>query len=73
MGKAGRADAADQQNGQQKQRPAQPGRVQRVQRTLLQTILDKLLADQEHVQQTAEALVAAADTDLTAQDLMYFG
>ena len=45
----------------------------RVQRTLLQTILDKLLADQEHVQQTAEALVAAADTDLTAQDLMYFG
>ena len=45
----------------------------RVQRSLLQTILDKLLADQENVQENAKTLVAAADTDLTAEDLMYFG
>ena len=45
----------------------------RVQRSLLQTILDKLLADQENVQENAKALAAAANTDLTAENLMYFG
>ncbi len=45
----------------------------RVQRSLLQTILDRLLDDQENVQENAKALAAAADTDLTAENLMYFG
>lgn len=45
----------------------------RVQRSLLQTILDKLLAAQDKVEENAEALAAAARTDLTAEDLMYFG
>lgn len=45
----------------------------RVQRNLLQTILDRLIADQEKVQENAKALAAAAQTDLTAEDLMYFG
>ena len=45
----------------------------RVQRALLQTIFDKLLAAQDKVEENAEALAAAAETDLTAEDLMYFG
>ena len=45
----------------------------RVQRSLLQTILDRLLADQENVQDNAKALAAASDTNLTAENLMYFG
>lgn len=45
----------------------------KVQRSMMQSLLDALIADQENVQDNAEALVAAGDTDLTVQDLMYFG
>ncbi len=44
----------------------------RVQRMFLQTLLDTLIADQESVEENAKAIVEAADTDLTLNDIMYF-
>ena len=45
----------------------------RVQRTFLQTLMTKLLQDADHIDENARAIASFADTDLSSDDLAYFG